>query len=211
MVTLHVVDHPLVADRVRSLRDVRTTNSEFVRLTGELTRFLAYEAFRDAPTRPVSVDTPVRAGAPAVTVDAEYVIVPVLRAGLGMSPALQAVLPRHRVCLVGVRRDETTLEPTVYLNGLPTNLAGAPVVVCDPMLATGGSLVRVLDLLGTAGAGPVTVLCLIAAAPGVAFVRMHHSDVRIVCAALDAELTDVGYITPGLGDAGDRLFGPMAT
>ena len=210
MFTLHVVDHPLVADHVRALRAASTPNADFLRLTAEVTRFLTYEAFRDAPTRPTTVDTPVTAGAPAIELEREYVIVPILRAGLGMSPAVQAVLPRHRLCLIGLRRDEATLEPDVYLDGLPTRLEGASVVVCDPMLATGGSLAAALDMLEGAGASEVTVLCLIAAAPGVAFVRMRHPDVRIVCAALDPELTSAGYITPGLGDAGDRLFGPPA-
>jgi uracil phosphoribosyltransferase len=127
-----------------------------------------------------------------------------------MSPAVQAILPQHRLCLVGLRRNEETLMPEIYLDGLPAHLDGAPVIVCDPMLATGGSLVATLDMLASAGAGEVTVLCLIAAAPGVAFVHRHHADARIVCAALDPVLTAAGYISPGLGDAGDRLFGPPA-
>jgi uracil phosphoribosyltransferase len=206
--TLHVVDHPLIADRVRELRDKQTPRAEFLRLTFEVTQFLTYEAFRDLPTVKSTVDTPVADGAPAFAVEREYVIVPILRAGLGMCPAVQAVLPKNRVCLVGLRRDETTLQPSLYLDGLPEDLAGVSVIVCDPMLATGGSLVRALDLIHERGANDVTVLCLIASAPGVAFVRMHHGDARIVCAALDAELNDAGFITPGLGDAGDRLFGP---
>ena len=210
MFTLHVVDHPLIADKVRELRDKRTTNADFVRLAGEISGFLAYEAFRDAPTVKTTVDTPVVDAAPALRVDREFAIVPILRAGLGMSPAAQAVLPRHRVYLVGMRRNESTLKPDVYLDGLPVNLAGASVVVCDPMLATGGSVACVLDMLRERGAGDVTVLCLIAAAPGVAYVRGLNHDVRIVTAALDPELTDAGFITPGLGDAGDRLFGPPA-
>jgi uracil phosphoribosyltransferase len=208
MFSLHVIEHPIVADQVRELRDRHTSNSEFLRVTGEITRFLAYEAFRDEPTTQVRVDTPVTAGAPARRVDREHVVVPILRAGLGMSPAVQAVLPRTRLCLVGLRRDESTLRAEVYLDGLPGSLAGASVVVCDPMLATGGSIVTVLDMLKERGAGDVTVLCLIASAPGVARVRERHDGVRVVTAALDAELTDAGYISPGLGDAGDRLFGP---
>ena len=117
------------------------------------------------------------------------------------------VLPVHRVCLVGLRRNEETLKADLYLDGLPKDLEGAPVVLCDPMLATGGSLVQVLDMLRSRNAGAITALCLIAAQPGVDVVRAAHPDVQIVAAALDAELTDVGYITPGLGDAGDRLFG----
>ena len=205
-----MVDHPIVADKIRQLRDVRTSNADFLRLAGEISRFVAYEAFRDTPLSDTTVDTPVTKGAPAQRIDTEYLIVPILRAGLGMSPAVQEVLPLHRVCLVGLRRNEHTLQPDVYLDGLPDSLIGVHVVICDPMLATGGSLDRVLEMLGERGADATTVLCLIAAQPGVDFVVSRHPDVRIVAAALDAELNDVGYITPGLGDAGDRLFGPPA-
>ena len=210
MPALLVANHPLVADKVRQLRDVATSNADFLRLAGEISRFVAYEAFRDTPVTATTVDTPVMKAAPAVRVETEYVIVPILRAGLGMSPAVQEVLPHHRVCLVGLRRNETTLLPDVYLDGLPESLAGAHVVLCDPMLATGGSLVCVLDMLVARGAADITVLCLIAAQPGVTFVQSRHPDVTIVAAALDAELNAVGYIMPGLGDAGDRLFGPPA-
>jgi uracil phosphoribosyltransferase len=204
------VDHPLVADKIRQLRDVRTSNADFLRLAGEISRFVAYEAFRDAPLSATSVDTPVARNAPAHRVDAEYLIVPILRAGLGMSPAVQEVLPRHRVCLVGLRRNESTLKPDVYLDGLPEELGGVHVVICDPMLATGGSLDCVLAMLWRRGASRVTVLALIAARPGVEFVLERHPNVDIVAAAMDDELDNRGYITPGLGDAGDRLFGPPA-
>jgi uracil phosphoribosyltransferase len=200
----------VVADKVRQLRDVRTSNADFLRLAGEISRFVAYEAFRDTPVASTTVDTPVTKGAPALRIDSEYLIVPILRAGLGMSPAVQEVLPLHRVCLVGLRRNEVTLKPDVYLDGLPESLAGVHVVICDPMLATGGSLDCVLEMLRERGAGEITVLCLIAAQPGVDFVLSRHPEIKIVAAALDAELNDVGYITPGLGDAGDRLFGPPA-
>ncbi|HEY7931439.1 MAG TPA: uracil phosphoribosyltransferase [Acidimicrobiales bacterium] len=210
MDSLLVITHPLVADKVRQLRDERTSNADFLRLAGEISRFVAYEAFRDTPVTPTTVDTPVVKGAPAVRVETEYLIVPILRAGLGMSPAVQEVLPRHRVCLVGLRRNESTLQPDVYLDGLPESLDGVHVVLCDPMLATGGSLDCVLTMLRARGAGEITVLCLIAAQPGVDFVTARHPGVSIVAAALDATLTEHGYITPGLGDAGDRLFGPPA-
>jgi uracil phosphoribosyltransferase len=208
--SLIVVEHPIVADKVRQLRDERTSNADFLRLAGEISRFVAYEAFRGTPLTDTTVDTPVMKNAPAQRIETEYLIVPILRAGLGMSPAIQEVLPLHRVCLVGLRRNERTLQPDVYLDGLPDTLEGAHVVICDPMLATGGSLDRVLDMLEEKGAEKITVLCLIAAQPGVDFVVERHPSVRIVAAALDAELNDVGYITPGLGDAGDRLFGPPA-
>jgi uracil phosphoribosyltransferase len=203
-----IVQHPIVADKVRQIRDAATSNADFLRLSGEISRFVAYEAFRDIPTCATTVDTPVMKGAPAVQIDATFVIVPILRAGLGMTPAVQEVLPHHRVCLVGLRRNEETLVPDVYLDGLPEDLEGAPVVLCDPMLATGGSLVCVLDMLRARGAGSITVLCLIVAQTGVDYVASHHPDVQIVAAALDERLNDVGYIVPGLGDAGDRLFGP---
>jgi uracil phosphoribosyltransferase len=206
--SLLVVEHPVVEDKIRQLRDVNTSNADFLRLAGEISRFVAYEAFRHAPVSVTTVDTPVTKGAPAIRMDTEYVIVPILRAGLGMSPAVQEVLPRHRVCLVGLRRNEKTLKPDVYLDGLPEDLDGVHVVICDPMLATGGSLDRVLEMLESRGAGETTILCLIAAQPGVDLVLSRHPRVTIVAAALDAELNDVGYITPGLGDAGDRLFGP---
>jgi uracil phosphoribosyltransferase len=208
--SLLVVQHPVVADKVRQLRDVRTSNADFLRLAGEISRFVAYEAFRNTPVSVTSVDTPVVSGAPALRIDAEYLIVPILRAGLGMSPAVQEVLPLHRVCLVGLRRNEVTLKPDVYLDGLPESLEGVHVVICDPMLATGGSLDCVLEMLRERGAGEITVLCLIAAKPGVEFVLSRHPDINIVTAALDEHLNEVGYIVPGLGDAGDRLFGPPA-
>ncbi len=210
MDSLLVVQHPIVADKVRQLRDVRTSNADFLRLAGEISRFVAYEAFRNTPVSVTSVDTPVVTDAPALRIDTEYLIVPILRAGLGMSPAVQEVLPFHRVCLVGLRRNEITLKPDVYLDGLPESLAGVHVVICDPMLATGGSLDCVLEMLRQRGAGETTVLCLIAAEPGVEYVLSRHPDIRIVAAALDDHLNDVGYIVPGLGDAGDRLFGPPA-
>lgn len=210
MNSLHVVQHPVVADKVRQLRDKNTSNADFLRLAGEISRFVAYEALRETPTTVTTVDTPVADAAPAARIDTEYLIVPILRAGLGMSPAVQEVLPHHRVCLVGLRRNEVTLKPDVYLDGLPETLEGVHVLLCDPMLATGGSLDCVLSMLRARGAGDVTVLCLIAARPGVDFVLARHPDIKIVAAALDEELNDVGYITPGLGDAGDRLFGPPA-
>ncbi len=193
---------------MRQLRDETTTNADFLRLAGEISRFVAYEAFRTTPVVVTTVSTPVMKDAPAVRVETEYVIVPILRAGLGMSPAVQEVLPHHRVCLVGLRRNETTLLPDVYLDGLPESLTGAHVVICDPMLATGGSLVRVLDMLTERGASDVTVLCLIAARPGIEHVASRYPEVTIVAAALDDTLNEVGYIVPGLGDAGDRLCGP---
>lgn len=193
---------------MRQLRDRSTSNADFLRLAGEISRFLAYEAFRNVPLEETTVDTPVQEGARARKIVTSFTVVPILRAGLGMSPAVQEVLPHHRVCLVGLRRNEETLTPDIYLDGLPDALDGAPVIVCDPMLATGGSMRLVLDMLVARGAGEITALCLIAAPEGLQEIQSTHPDVRIVAAALDERLTEVGYIMPGLGDAGDRLFGP---
>jgi uracil phosphoribosyltransferase len=203
-----VLDHPLVQHRLRWLRDAKTENPEFLRLAGELSRYVAYEAFRGVPLVDATVDTPVARGVAAKVVDEEFLVVPILRAGLGMVPAVQDVLPRSRVCLVGLRRNEETLEPDVYLDGLPDRIDDTHVVVCDPMLATGGSLVQVVDMLQARGARDVTALCLIASEPGVARFTAAHPTARVVTAALDPTLNEVGYIIPGLGDAGDRLFGP---
>jgi len=205
---LTVLDHPLVQHRLRFLRDEHTANPEFLRLAGELSRYVAYEAFRNAPLSNTTVDTPVARGVTAKVVEEEYLVVPILRAGLGMVPAVQEVVPRSRVCLVGLRRDEATLKADVYLDGLPDRIDGAHVVVCDPMLATGGSLIQVADMLVARGAGDITALCLIASVPGVERFSAAHPSARVVAAALDDTLNEVGYIVPGLGDAGDRLFGP---
>jgi len=205
-----VVQHPVVAHRVAALRDKATDRDAFRLLTAEITRFLTYEAFRDLSTVEVTVDTPVVAAAPVRMVGETVLVVPVLRAGLGMVDAIGEVVPLTEVAHVGLRRDEVTLRSAVYLNRLPKDLRGRRVVVCDPMLATGGSLIQVCDLVlerGAAAAG-VTALCIIASAPGVTAFEAAHPTVRLFCAAIDPLLNDVGYIVPGLGDAGDRLFGP---
>jgi uracil phosphoribosyltransferase len=203
-----VVDHPLLVHRVTALRDVRTDRDTFRQLVGEITRFLAYEALRDLALDEVAIDTPVVAGVGARRVTENLLVVPVLRAGLGMVQAIQEVVPLTEVAHVGLRRDESTLRSEVYLNRLPRDLSGRRVIVCDPMLATGGSLVQVCDLVRDRGAQSVIVLCIIASEPGLAVFRAAHPSVRLLCAAVDPALNEVGYIVPGLGDAGDRLFGP---
>ncbi len=204
-----MVAHPLVADRLTRLRDERTDNASFGRLTAELSALLAYEALGDLGMVEGRISTPVAADVASPQVTESPLLVPVLRAGLGMVPAVGALLPMADVSHLGLRRNEETLEPSLYLDALPKALSGRRVVVCDPMLATGGTLVAVCDLLVARGAGPIIVLCLIASVPGLArFESAHPSGVRVVCAAVDAELDGRGYILPGLGDAGDRLFGP---
>ncbi|HVT42457.1 MAG TPA: uracil phosphoribosyltransferase [Acidimicrobiales bacterium] len=208
MSPLTVVDHPVLAHRVAQLRDHGTNGDTFRQLVAEVSGLLAYEALRDLGTRQVAVDTPVEDGALARRVDEVVLLVPILRAGLGMVQAIQEVVPLTEVAHVGLRRDEATLRSDVYLNRLPRDLTGRRVMVCDPMLATGGSLAQVCDLVVARGASEVLALCIIASEPGLAAFDAGHPEVRVWCAAVDAGLNDAGFIVPGLGDAGDRLFGP---
>jgi uracil phosphoribosyltransferase len=208
MTGVTVVDHPVLAHRVTALRDTRTDRDAFRQLVAEVSGFLAYEALRDLGTTEVTVDTPVMAGALSPRVTENVLVVPILRAGLGMVQAIQEVVPLTEVAHVGLRRDEDTLRSEVYLNRLPKALAGRRVIVCDPMVATGGSLIQVCDLVRQRGAGQIIVLSIIASAPGLQAFGDAHPTVQVWCAAVDPELNAVGYIVPGLGDAGDRLFGP---
>ena len=203
-----VVDHPLAVHRLSGLRDASTDSPTFRQLVAELSTFVAYEALRDLTTVDRRIDTPVLSGVWCRRVEEMVLLVPVLRAGLGMVPAIQATLPATEVAHVGLRRDDVTLQADVYLNRLPMDLSGRRVVVCDPMLATGGSLAQVCAMVKERHAAKVTVLCLIASVPGLAFFRERHPDVDVACVAVDPELNDRGFIVPGLGDAGDRLFGP---
>jgi uracil phosphoribosyltransferase len=203
-----VIDHPVLAHRLALLRDRRTHRDTFRQLVSEISAFLAYEALRDLGTAEVLIDTPVRSGATVRQVTEHLLVVPILRAGLGMVQAIQEVVPLTEVAHVGLRRDEATLLSEVYLNRLPKDLRGRRVIVCDPMLATGGSLAQVCALVAERGAREIIALCVIAAAPGIERFQSAHPSVVLYCAAVDPELNSVGYIIPGLGDAGDRLFGP---
>lgn len=208
MSAVTVVDHPVLAHRVAQLRDRHTGGDTFRQLIAEVSGLLAYEALRDLGTDAVTVDTPVADAAPARRVAEVVLLVPILRAGLGMVQAIQEMVPLTEVAHVGLRRDEATLRSEVYLNRLPRNLSGRRVIVCDPMLATGGSLIQVCDLVVERGASQVLALCILASEPGLATFAFAHPGVPVYCAAVDPELNDAGFILPGLGDAGDRLFGP---
>ena len=207
---LVVLDHPVVRHRLALLRDAETDSATFRRLVREVSALVAYEALGDLATEACSVDTPVFSGAPCQMVAETLLLVPILRAGLGMVEAVQELVPLTEVAHVGLRRDEETLHSDVYLNRLPADLRGRRVVVCDPMLATGGSLAQVCGLVSERGAHRVDALCVIASVPGVEHFRSLHPDVQVTCAALDPTLDGRGFILPGLGDAGDRLFGPPA-
>jgi uracil phosphoribosyltransferase len=206
-VDAHVVDHPVAAVRLTTLRDERTDNAAFRAALSELTLMLVYEATRDAPREKVAVRTPLAETA-GTRLAKPPLLVAVLRAGLGMVDSALALLPEATVGFVGVARDEETALPTPYLESLPDDLAGRPVIVLDPMLATGGSMTHAIDLLHRRGADDITVLCVVAAPEGIAALEKTAPQARLFTAAIDDGLNDVAYIVPGLGDAGDRQFGP---
>jgi uracil phosphoribosyltransferase len=207
-----LADHPLVTHKLTLLRDAATDTPKFAALADELVTLLAYEATREVRVREVSVTTPVAVGQGAKLADPKPLIVPVLRAGIGMLDGMTRLLPMADVGFVGMVRDEESLQPSTYANRLPADLTGREVFVLDPMLATGGTLVTVLTMLGERGAASITAICLLAAPEGLARLSQAFPEggilaVRVVTGAVDERLNDKGYIVPGLGDAGDRLFG----
>ncbi len=202
-----VVDHPLAAARLTTLRDERTDNAAFRAALRDLTRMLVYEATRDAPSERISVRTPLTDTGGSRLANPPL-LVPVLRAGLGMVDEAQGLIPEAQVGFVGVARDESTHRPTPYLESLPSDLRTRPVMVLDPMLATGGSMAHTIDLLHGRGAVDITVVCVVCAPRGVAALESVAPEARLFTAAIDDGLNSAAYIVPGLGDAGDRQFGP---
>ena len=204
---LVILDHPLVQHKLALLRDVETTTKDFRHLMGELAAFLCYEATRDLELEEFRVRTPLEE-TPARRVSGKKLgVVAVLRAGLGMLDVVLDLIPVARVGFVGVYRNEETLEPVEYYCKLPSDLAERDVLVLDPMLATGGSSSAALELCKRRGAVRISLLCVVAAPAGIERVAADHPDVAVYTAAVDRELNGNGYILPGLGDAGDRLFG----
>ncbi len=207
-VPVHLVDHPLVHDALVSLRDKRTAPERFRRAATRISVLLAAEATRDLPTNEVTVDTPI-GPAPGRQVGPDVVVVPVLRAGLGMLDAVLDLLPNARVGHIGLQRDELTAVASQYYSKLPAKLDASYVLMIDPMLATGGSAVAALDLLQRANARWVRIICIVCAPEGVAHVEGHYPDVRIYTPVVDRGLNSQKYIVPGLGDFGDRLYGTL--
>lgn len=207
---LHVADHPLVAHKLSVLRDAATPSPTFRQLVDELVTLLAYEATRDVRTHEVEVVTPVATTTGVKLADPSPIVVPILRAGLGMLEGMTRLLPTAEVGFLGLLRDEETLEAVTYANRLPDDLTGRQCFLLDPMLATGGTLVAAIDYLLQRGARDVTAVCLIAAPEGIEVVERFvgdRADVQVVVAAVDERLNEKAYIVPGLGDAGDRLYG----
>jgi uracil phosphoribosyltransferase len=204
---VRVVDHPLTRAQLTTLRDERTDNAAFRAALRDLTLMLVYEATRDAPTVAIPVRTPL-AETTGYRLANPPLLVPVLRAGLGMIDQAHALIPEARVGFVGVARDEETHSPTPYLESLPDDLSGQPVMVLDPMLATGGSMAHTVGLLKSRNADDITAVCVVVAPEGIAVLEQVAPDMRVFTATIDERLNEIAYIVPGLGDAGDRQFGP---
>ena len=204
---IHVADHPLVAHKLTTLRDARTDSPTFRRLADELVTLLAYEATREIRVERVAVTTPVGPAMGIKLADPRPIVVPILRAGLGMLPGVLALIPAARVSVVGLQRDEATLQPVPYFERLTGRLDQRDALILDPMLATGGTLIATIGMLKRAGARRIKGIFLVAAPEGLAALEAAHPDVEVYTAAIDQRLDARGYILPGLGDAGDRIFG----
>lgn len=208
---VHVADHPLISHKLTLLRDVRTDSPTFRRLVEELVTLLAYEATRDVRTVTVKITTPVTKTEGKKMAEPRPVVVPILRAGLGMLEGMAKLVPTAEIGFLGMVRDEKTLQASTYANRLPEDLSGRQCFVLDPMLATGGTLIAAFHFLIDLGATDITAICILAAPEGISAVEKEFASskvpITIVTGALDEKLNEHGYIVPGLGDAGDRLYG----
>ena len=203
-----IFDHPLIAHKMATIRNKDTAHRNFRAALSQIAGLMVYEVTRSLPTEQTTVQTPIME-ASCTLIKGAITIVPVLRAGLGMIDGILEVMPEARVGHLGLARDEKTLEPHAYLNKLPRELDAGPVILVDPMLATGGSASAAISMLRQAGASDIRMICLVAAPEGIDRLQRDHPDVTIYAAALDKCLNEKGYIIPGLGDAGDRMYGTI--
>lgn len=204
---VHVLEHPLIQHKLTFIRNAETGTKEFRELVDEVSTLMAFEITRKLPVREVSVQTPVREATSYVLAGKKLGLIPILRAGLGMVDGVLKLIPAAKVGHVGFYRDPETLEPIEYYVKLPSDVHERELIVIDPMLATGGSAAAAIDALKRRGAKNIKLMCLVGAPQGVEKITQEHPDVDIYLAALDEELNKKGYIVPGMGDAGDRLFG----
>jgi uracil phosphoribosyltransferase len=207
MSKVYVFDHPLIQHKLTYIRDKNTGTKEFRELVDEVATLMAFEITRDMPVEEIEIETPVTTAKTKVLSGKKLAIVPILRAGIGMVDGVLKLIPAAKVGHIGLYRDPETLKPVEYYAKLPADVEEREFIVVDPMLATGGSAVEAINSLKTRGAKNIKFMCLIAAPEGVKAIQDAHPDVDIYIAALDEKLNDHGYIVPGLGDAGDRLFG----
>ncbi|MDH3747028.1 MAG: uracil phosphoribosyltransferase [Gammaproteobacteria bacterium] len=201
-----LVDHPCVQHKLAIIRDVDTGHKRFRELSTEITKFICYEALKNVRTKNVTVQTPV-AEAKCRKIDTDLVVVPILRAGVGMLDGILELVPTARVGFVGLYRDEISKNPVTYYERFPPQIRGGTCIIIDPMLATGGSTVAAIDLLKENGANNIVVVCIVTCPEGIELVEATHPDVAVYAAAIDDHLNENKYIVPGLGDAGDRLYG----
>lgn len=204
---VHVFDHPLIQHKLSIMRDKNTGTKEFRELLEEISMLMVYEVTRDLPTKEIEVETPLTIAKTRVLSGKKLAIVPILRAGLGMIEGVNKLIPAARIGHIGLYRDPETLEPVEYYCKLPEDAENREIFVLDPMLATGGSASAAITFIKRRGSKNVRLVCLIAAPEGIARVQKDHPDVNIYVACVDERLDEHGYIIPGLGDAGDRLFG----
>ena len=209
MSNVHVMDHPLIQHKVSLMRDCSTGAKDFRALLSEISMLMAYEVTRDLPLKEVEIQTPICNTHTKVISGRKLGVVPILRAGLGMVDGFLSLVPAAKVGHIGLYRDPDTLEPVEYYCKLPTDIEKRQVLVLDPMLATGGSSSAAIQFIKNRGANKIKLVCLIGAPEGIEKVMKDHPDVDIYVAAVDEKLNDHGYIVPGLGDAGDRLFGTL--
>lgn len=202
-----IIDHPLIQHKLSLVRDVRTGTKEFRELLEEISTLMAFELTRNMALEETQIETPLTTCTCKMLSGKKIAIVPILRAGLGMVNGIVKLIPAAKVGHIGVYRDHETLKPVEYFCKLPTDVAERELIVVDPMLATGGSAVAAIEMLKAKGAKHIKLMCLVAAPEGVALMNKHHPDVEVYVAAVDSHLNEHGYIVPGLGDAGDRIFG----
>jgi uracil phosphoribosyltransferase len=207
MKNVHLLDHPLIQHKISLLRDINTDTKEFRELVQEISLLMGYEVTRNMPLKEVEIETPVGIARTKVISGKKLGFVPVLRAGLGMVDGMLRLLPMAKVGHIGLYRDPETLEPVEYYCKMPCDIEERDIVIMDPMIATGGSASSAIAYIRKSNANNIKLMCLIAAKPGIEKINKDHPDVEIYCAAIDESLNDHGYIVPGLGDAGDRLFG----
>ena len=204
---VHILDHPLIRHKVAIIRDKNTTTKQFREVIGEIATLMAFEAFKDVPTQTITVETPLETVEQTVVKENSIAIVPILRAGLGMVDGVLTLFPAAKVGHIGMYRNEETLEPQEYYSKLPQGIEEKVVMLVDPMLATGGSACDAIALLKKRGCKHIKFLAIIGAPEGVEKVHSEHPDVEVYVSTLDRQLNENGYILPGLGDAGDRIFG----
>ena len=202
-----IYDHPLIQHKLAILRDKETSSKDFRELVGEIAMLMCYEATRDLPTKEVEVNTPMGMAHARKLAGKKLAIVPILRAGLGMVDGIRTLIPAARVGHIGLYRNEETLQPVEYYCKLPKDISDRDVIIVDPMIATGGSAIDAVTQIKKRSPKSIKFMGLIAAPEGIAAFSKAHPDVHVYCAALDERLNEIGYIVPGLGDAGDRIFG----